>query len=286
MGWKRWAGTVRQQNHFYMRDRYLFFGSALMCLLLVLFVLSARVLEWVSEPDIGQMLPYKQMRIALLLAAFCFGVESEKKYYLVRTRIQDPLYENEFVQSHLNAMHILRMHAFDFGIYHRRLFLRKLPAIAVFVATASLFASCLPGEVYVANVTMYAALVFLMILAGAEIWFRVQLSMLKRRSFVSVDEGSTERIFDTAVFIVEGLIWCWFFMLVGAMFSNMVMLHANVLKLFSTSVKRRENPAYGWLIAAFIIHTQAHIKGKKELRRQRLLVGAVLIADLLFYLPI
>ena len=41
MGWKRWAGTVRRQNRFYMRDRYLFFGSALMCLLLVLFVLAA-----------------------------------------------------------------------------------------------------------------------------------------------------------------------------------------------------------------------------------------------------
>ncbi|MBR5348984.1 MAG: hypothetical protein IK125_07095 [Lachnospiraceae bacterium] len=286
MGRKRWAGAVSRQNRYYMRDRYLFFGSALMCLLLFLYVLSARVLEWIPEPDIGRMLPYKEMRIALVLAAFCFGVESEKKYYLVRTRIQDPLYENEYVQSHLNAMHILRMHAFDFGVFHRQLFLRRLPAAAVFVAGAALFASCLPGDIYVSNVTAYAVLVFVMIQAGAEIWFRVQLHMLNRRSFVSVEEGASDRIVDTAVFIVEGLVWCWFFMLVGSLFSNTVILHANVLKLFSTSLKRRENPAFGWLIAAFIIHTQAHIKGEKQLRRQRLLVGVILIADLLFFLQI
>ena len=286
MGWKRWAGAVARQNRFYMRDRYLFFGSVLMCALLVLYVLSAWVFEWIAEPDIGKMLPYQEMRVALVLAAFFFGVESEKKHYLVRTRIQDPLYENEFVQSHLNAMHILRMHAIDFGAYHRGLFVRRLPAVAVFVADAALLGNCVPGEIYTSNVIGYAAGVFLAIVVGAEFWFRAQLYMLSRRSFVSADEGSTDRIFDTAIFIVEGIIWCWFFMLVGSLFSNMVMAHVNALKLFPKLVKRRESPAFGWLIAAFIIHTQAHLKGKKQYRRQCLLVAAVLIVDMMFYLPI
>ena len=138
MGWKRWARLVERQNRFYMRDRYLFFGSALLGALLVWYYVSSRVLNWIPEMNPGSLFPYRNVRVILILEAFFCSLESEKKYYLVRTRIQDPLYENEYVQSHLNAMYFLRMHAFDFGAVHRRLVLRRLPEIGIYAATAAL----------------------------------------------------------------------------------------------------------------------------------------------------
>lgn len=286
MGWKRWARLVERQNRFYMRDRYLFFGSALLGALLVWYYVSSRVLNWIPEMNPGSLFPYRNVRVILILEAFFFGLESEKKYYLVRTRIQDPLYENEYVQSHLNAMYFLRMHAFDFGAVHRRLVLRRLPEIGIYAATAALLAYLNPEELFISNVIGYAALSFLAIMAGSEAWFRAQMYLLNQRSFVSVVEEPKSRIGDTISFILEGIIWCCFFTLVGSLFSNLLGAHLNVLNVFSKTAKQRQGVALGWLIAAFIIHTQAHIKGRKQLRRLYLLVGAILIADMMFYLPI
>ena len=196
MGWKRWAGLVERQNRFYMRDRYLFFGSALLGALLGLYALSSRVLNWIPETDTGLLFPYRQMRVALILEAFFFGMESEKKHYLVRTRIQDPLYENEYVQSHLNAMYFLRMHAFDFEAVHRRLVLRRLPEIGIYSVTPALLAYLVPGELFISNVIGYAALSFLAIMAGSETWFRVQMYMLNQRGFVSIAEGTKSGSFS------------------------------------------------------------------------------------------
>lgn len=266
-----------------MRARYLFFGAALFGFLLVLFVFSARIMGWIGDKDLGQMLPIKQMKSLLAFEAFFFGVESEKRHYLIRTRILDPIDDNKFIQSHLNAMHILRMHAFDFGVYHRRLILRRLPAILVYMATAALFAYCLPGEMFISSVIGYTAFVFLAIMAGSESWYRAEQIRLNMRGYVTPERESRE--WETGIFVVEGLIWCWFFMLVGVFFSNLAVVHLNAWHYFSKLASRRESWAVGWLLAATVIHTQAHIKGRRQLRALRLVVAALLIADMLFFLP-
>ena len=72
MGRKGWTGLVERQNRYYMRARYLFFGAALFGFLLVLFVFSARIMGWIGDKDLGQMLPIKQMKSLLAFEAFFF----------------------------------------------------------------------------------------------------------------------------------------------------------------------------------------------------------------------
>ena len=285
MGRKGWTRFVIKQNRFYRRDRYFFIGALLFCVLLIWFFFSSRVMGWIADEDLTRIFPVRRMKALFAFEAFFFGLESEKKYFLIRTRIVDPMNENKYVQSHLNAMPLLRMHAFDFGAFHRSLLLRRLPATLVYMVSAALFVVLSPGEIYKSEVIGYMALILLMITLGSEIWFRTELFLLNMRGLVNTKQESAERYSEIGIFVFEGLVWCFFFMTVGVFLSNTVAVQANAIHFFSKMAKLRDEWALGWLFAGAIIHIQAHLKGDRQLRIQRTIVGILIFADLLFFLP-
>lgn len=286
MGRKGWTRFVVKQNRFYRRDRYFFVGALLFSVLLFLFYFSARAMDWIADEDLLRMFPLKRMKVLFVFEAFFFGLESEKKHFLIRTRIMDPMDENKYIQSHLNAMPLLRMHAFDFGAFHRSLLLRRMPAILIYMGGAALFVILSPGESYKSEVIGFMALILLMIVLGSELWFRTELYLQNKRGLVSMKQEPAERYSEVAIFGLEGAIWCFFFMTVGVFFSNFVAVHLNAIHYYPQLVRRREDWAFGWLLAAVIIHVQAHLKGERQLRFQRALVAVLIVADLLFFLPL
>lgn len=286
MGRKGWTRFVVKQNRFYRRDRYFFVGALLFGVLLFLFYFSARVMDWITDEDLLLMFPLRRMKVLFVFEAFFFGLESEKKHFLIRTRIMDPMDEKKYIQSHLNAMPLLRMHAFDFGAFHRSLLLRRTPAILIYMGSAALFVILSPGEHYKSEVIGYMALILLVIVLGSELWFRTELHLLNKRGLVNMKQEPVERYSEVGIFAFEGAIWFFFFMTLGVFFSNIVAVHLNAIHYFSEMVRRREEWAFGWLLAAIIIHVQAHLKGERQLRIQRALVAVLIVADLLFYLPI
>jgi len=296
LGRKRWIKLVERQNRYYTRDRYLFWGVVLFGTVLAFYNLSLHVLKWLPSSDFGSLLSVKQMRVLFPFTAFFYGLESEKKYYLIRTRIPDTVEDEKYIQTHLSAMHILRMHAFDFGHFHKTLLIRRIPAILLFMGTGALFAYSSSDVVYYSAVIGYAAFIFLMIMAGADLWYRLNLCMLKRGGFLNKEKDPAKQVIESVTYVLEGAVWCMFFMQIGLLMTNTLVIHFNmagflrervrILEGISISRERvriREGVALFWLIAATILHIQAHLKGKRQKTILSLLVIGILIVDLLFY---